>query len=139
MEDRLDLPVACDIGALADVHAAIAAFSARHGLTPTLTHNLDVIADEIISNIIRHGFVGNERDRRIHLTVEPSADGVRMNFTDTGRPFDPTKDAPPPDLTSTVEDREVGGLGIHIVSSLAARMTYVRQDDENRLEVVVRT
>ena len=51
---------------------------------------------------------------------------------DDGRPFNPLT-APAPDLTSAVEDRPVGGLGIHLVRSLMEQVDYRRESGKNHL------
>jgi len=40
---------------------------------------------------------------------------------------------PPPDLDASLQDRRVGGLGIHFVRRLMTRVEYARLDNRNRL------
>jgi anti-sigma regulatory factor (Ser/Thr protein kinase) len=62
--------------------------------------------------------------------------GQELNVTiaDTGAPFNPLN-APPPDLTSNLVDRPIGGLGIHLVRSLMNSVEYEREGGENRLRL----
>jgi sigma-B regulation protein RsbU (phosphoserine phosphatase) len=53
-------------------------------------------------------------------------------ITDNGIPFDPTA-APEADTTSSVEDRSIGGLGIHLMRSLMTSITYRRTATANKL------
>ena len=53
---------------------------------------------------------------------------------DGGKPFNPL-DVKPPDLYAPLEDRELGGLGIHLVRSLMDQVTYRREGDQNVLTV----
>ena len=45
-------------------------------------------------------------------------------------PFDPI-DADPPDIGLALEDRDVGGLGIHLVLNLVDEISYQRLDEKN--------
>ena len=55
-----------------------------------------------------------------------------MVYTDDGVPYDPTAEEEP-DVTLAMEERPVGGLGLHMVRKMTASMTYERAEDENRL------
>jgi anti-sigma regulatory factor (Ser/Thr protein kinase) len=55
---------------------------------------------------------------------------------DSGRPFDPLSDAPEPDLNAVVEERRIGGLGVHLVKTLMDQMHYKRENEQNRLTIV---
>ena len=60
---------------------------------------------------------------------------VTVVLTDDGPPFDPFgRDAP--DTTLSVEDRPIGGLGIHLVLQLMDNVSYRRQDDHNIVVLV---
>ena len=55
-----------------------------------------------------------------------------MVYTDDGVPYDPTAEEEP-DVTLAMEERPVGGLGLHMVRKMTPYMTYERAEDENRL------
>jgi anti-sigma regulatory factor (Ser/Thr protein kinase) len=60
-----------------------------------------------------------------------------MTVVDDGHEFDPlAKEAP--DLTLSVEDRPIGGLGIHLLRNLTDGMSYERRDGLNRLTLTKR-
>jgi anti-sigma regulatory factor (Ser/Thr protein kinase) len=59
---------------------------------------------------------------------------LNVTITDTGIPFNPF-DAPPPDLSSNLAERPIGGLGIHLVRSLMNSVEYVREGGENRVRL----
>jgi serine/threonine-protein kinase RsbW len=62
---------------------------------------------------------------------------LELLFEDTGRPFDPLSHAEelPPDLDAPPDERSVGGLGIHIVATLARGARYSREEGCNRLHL----
>ena len=59
---------------------------------------------------------------------------LHITITDTGIPFN-LLNAPPPDLTSNLVDRPIGGLGIHLVRSLMNSVEYERKGGKNRLHL----
>jgi anti-sigma regulatory factor (Ser/Thr protein kinase) len=74
-------------------------------------------------------------DARVHeiavgLELE---DGVlRAEVRDDGRPFDPLT-VPPLDLDRGIDERGIGGLGIHVVRSTMDSVDYRREDGRNVL------
>ena len=55
-----------------------------------------------------------------------------LTMVDNGQKFDPTQDTDP-DLSSTVEERPIGGLGLHLIKTFADRVNYEYSDGRNRL------
>ena len=55
---------------------------------------------------------------------------LRITVTDDGIPFNPLEVAKP-DTSLPLEDREIGGLGIHFVLSMVDELTYERTDHRN--------
>ena len=62
---------------------------------------------------------------------------ARLTFIDNGAAFDPLKQADP-DVTSSAEEREIGGLGIFIVKKTMDSVSYRRNGDQNELAITKR-
>jgi anti-sigma regulatory factor (Ser/Thr protein kinase) len=89
--------------------------------------------DELLSNIIRYAY----DDQGVHpvaLGLELE-DPASLTIEDDGRPFNPLEDAPPPVLDGPVEDRPIGGLGLHLLQSLGMKLDYRRENGRNILRV----
>jgi anti-sigma regulatory factor (Ser/Thr protein kinase) len=89
--------------------------------------------DELLSNIIRYAY----DDRAVHpiaLRIE-LGEPAHLAIEDDGRPFNPLKDAPAPVLDGPVEDRPIGGLGLHLLQSLGMKLDYRRDNNRNILRV----
>ncbi|MDO9413877.1 MAG: SpoIIE family protein phosphatase [Pseudolabrys sp.] len=112
------------IGELTD---RIFAFLKSHGVDQRATHHVAMIIDEVVTNLGEHG---NCRDKPAHIrvTVEPAQ--VRGEIRDTGPSFDP-RQAPVPDVNAALEDRNIGGLGLHFIRELASSLDYVRDGGQN--------
>lgn len=89
-----------------------------------------VAAEEVFINICSYS-----GSQEAVVAVEADGPGVRVTFTDTGRPFNPlTGEAP--DLTLPAEERPIGGLGIHMVRTIADTVSYSRVENHNVLELI---
>ena len=101
------------------------------GFEPTMVMQMNLAIEEAVVNVMSYaypvGTVGN-------VNIEAQADDERLKFTivDNGIPFDPTAKAEV-DITLGVEERPIGGLGIHLVRQLMDSINYERIDGKNVL------
>ncbi|WP_409341888.1 ATP-binding protein [Paenibacillus sp. MBLB4367] len=87
--------------------------------------HLQLACDELITNTISYGYE-DEDERTIRISVTFSGEEVALVIEDDGRPFDPFGSRGTPDLTLDVEEREIGGLGIHLVTRIMEQVAYER-------------
>ena len=68
------------------------------------------------------------------INIEAKSNGEVMKFIirDTGVPFDPTVKEEV-DITLSAEDREIGGLGIHLIRQIMDNINYERTEGHNVL------
>ena len=133
MSRTLTLAIPPHMADLGRVQATIVAFAETSDIPMRIQQALDLACDEVISNIILHGFDDDQSDKRIACEASMTDEVVAITFIDNGRPFDPLSEAPTPDLESSLEDRAVGGLGVHLVKALVDRCSYDRSRGDNRL------
>jgi anti-sigma regulatory factor (Ser/Thr protein kinase) len=119
-----------EIGRLVDL---LEAFGPQSGLTDDATFKLTLALDEIVANVVRHGF-DDDREHRIEVKVTVDDRTVTASVEDDGLEFDP-REAPVPDLDLPIEMRKPGGLGMHLVKSTMDSVEYRRQDGRNILTV----
>jgi phosphoserine phosphatase RsbU/P len=107
----------------------------KHGRLPAATMaELRVVCDDIVSNVINHGYPqGGEHD--IEVRLELTGRRLVVTVSDDGVAFNPLAVAPP-DTTLPLEQRELGGLGIHLVRSLTDEATYGRHGGRNVITLV---
>ncbi len=135
MSAELSLRMEATIEELPRIHAAIEAFARQERWSPRLEYQVKLMIEELAINVVKHG--GAEGVAAgIELVSDP--DRVRIEFSDGGRPFDPLSEAPPPDTDSAIEDRPIGGLGIHLVRVMVDEASYRREGGRNRLTLVKR-
>jgi anti-sigma regulatory factor (Ser/Thr protein kinase) len=97
---------------------------ARHleplALSARTTNRLEVVFEELISNIVRHG---TGAGLSILVSVAAQPDTIRLTIEDDGRPFNPFAiDEPPP--FESLETAKIGGLGIPVVRRFCSQLAY---------------
>lgn len=105
-------------------------------IPPELVQMAQTVADELVTNVIRHGF----RDCGAHtidVTVSVEDEGLTLQFSDDGVPFDPC-DGPAPDSERPILEGRAGGMGIPLIRRLAAACRYARTQGRNCVTVVLR-
>jgi serine/threonine-protein kinase RsbW len=98
--------------------------------------HLNLVLEEVVSNIIRHGYRGRE-DGEVSLAIRISPEAIAVTVEDQGMPFNPLG-LPDPDLTVPLEEREVGGLGVYLVRKLTDELDYRSEGGRNILRMVMR-
>ena len=116
--------------------AAVEDLGERDDWPPDLVFKVNLALEELGLNIMDYGL--EDSDQEIEITLTSDSDSLVIEIMDEGRPFDPLTDAPVPDLDGPVEDRRVGGLGIHLVRTMMDEMQYRREQGKNRLTLVTR-
>ena len=106
-------------------------FGQSMGLSQRSVFEINLALDELFTNIISYGFSDNaEHDIKVTITTEDEEIIIRIE--DEGVPFNPVE-ADTPDLECTIENCQIGGLGIHIIKKLMDEVCYQRCDDKNIL------
>jgi len=95
---------------------------------------IDISVDEIFSNIARYAYEPDEGEATVRFAFSESDRVVSLTFIDCGIPYNPLEKEDP-DVSLSIEEREVGGLGIFMVKKSMDEMDYHYQDGQNILTV----
>jgi len=137
MANTLAISIENQIAELARLSKALGLFLDSHDLSPKAAYAVDLTIEELLCNVINHGFE-DDLPHTIDVTVEVEPQAVVLRIEDEGREFNPLE-APEPDVKQPIEEREIGGLGIHLVRDMAYSLRYDRKGERNRLEVRIGT
>lgn len=133
---RLTVCVESTPGGITRAIGALEAFGAGHGLPTSAVWPFQVALDEILSNIVGHGY-GDRADGVIDATFTLAGGELQVTIEDEAPAHDPLATAAP-DISAPLEERKPGGLGVHFVRTLMDRVEYSRHDGRNRLVFVRR-
>jgi anti-sigma regulatory factor (Ser/Thr protein kinase) len=117
-----------------EVNKAFAEFAEAHALPDDARRSVNVVLDELVTNALLHGL--SPRDPgSVTVEVELEEHRLTVTLTDDGTPFDPFEQEAP-DTSLSVEERPIGGLGIHLVGRLMDEVSYERRDGLNVVVLV---
>jgi phosphoserine phosphatase RsbU/P len=137
MAEELEIKLNNKVSELERFNQTLTEFGQHHGLDPKIVHDLNLALEEILTNIISYGYTDNrEHEIKVRLSVQPGE--VKAEVEDDGQPFDPLA-APEPDTAKSLEERPIGGLGIHLVRKLMDNLEYKRQGERNLLTMKKKT
>jgi serine/threonine-protein kinase RsbW len=128
---RKELRIKNQVSELEKVAQFVEEIGEELGLNMELQMNLNLVMEEMVSNVIFYAYPEGE-EAEIELLAK--SDGKELTFvlSDQGKEFDPTaKEDADPDVNPA--DREIGGMGIFIVKNIMNKVTYQRLEGRNLL------
>lgn len=124
-----------DLEGLAAIQRELSALLQREGVDARTVYGCELVLDEWLANIRRHGGQAARR-RPVTITLTLQATDIALVFEDSGPAFDPVAATPPEPATSLAEARP-GGLGLRLIGRTASDWRHERLADGNRLTVRV--
>lgn len=131
----IELPAKLE--ALSQTNALLA--SMLTGPYEKILFKTQLIVEELLTNICSYAYDGKNGSAKFACGVV-NFDGqqaVMIQLTDNGVPYDPFANAKEPDLNASIEDRAVGGLGIHLIKEIASHYAYMRVDNCNQTQIIL--
>ena len=95
---------------------------------------IDVAVDELFANIAHYAYNPETGYATVKVDVVEDPLSVEITFVDNGKPYDPLAKADP-DTTQSIEEREIGGMGILIVKKSMDAVDYEYKDGKNILTI----
>lgn len=120
-----------DLSELTRLAQVLKEFGEVHHLPQKLVHLINITLDEVVTNIISYGFE-ESGPHTIVVRLLKNEDRITAEVEDDARPFNPLEH-PQPNTGLPLEERKIGGLGIHFVRKMMDDVTYRWQDGKNLL------
>jgi len=118
---------------LRELTAFLREFWSSASLPPGECLAFELALEEIFMNVVMHGSAGADLPQvDVSLALTPA--GLTLTVEDDGPGFDPLS-LPPPDVTASVTDRPVGGLGVFLVRKMMDTVSYARVAGRNQLRM----
>ena len=105
-------------------------FGEECGFSAEDTAAINLMLDELVSNVIKYGY-DDALEHQIYVKVTCERDLVTVRVEDDGKPFNPLEAPTPNHLDLPIEQRPIGGLGVHIVKTMADSLDYRRENGCN--------
>ena len=135
-DTRLTLHLPEDQDALDQVFDAMDRVAEDDDWPVAPAYQVRLALEELVLNVINYGFEGEAG--RIDIDISSEAGAVTIGIADNGKAFDPTHDARQPDVHAGLEERPIGGLGVHLVKQMMDEFRYAREDGRNVVTIVKR-
>lgn len=120
--------------AIPDLQMAFEQYVRQWAGARPLIPTLNMALDDLLNNVVQYAFPDDSAEHRIEVEGDVRDGYVMVTIKDDGIPFNPLTVAPP-DLSLLLHERELGGLGIHLVRSMFDEVTYHRAVGHNLLTV----
>jgi serine/threonine-protein kinase RsbW len=122
---------------LGDILAFVDEACVRFGVHGSTAFDVKLAVEEVCANVIQHAYAGAEPGP-LGVSIEDRADLLVITVKDRATAFDPSS-AAPADTTSGWNEREAGGLGLHLVRNVVDEMHYgTSADGLNSLTLIKR-
>lgn len=135
MEHLRDLSFTNDLAEISRLAEVIEAFGDQYGLSVSDIYKVNLALDELLTNLISYGYPDGQQ-HLINLRLSLAHGRLTAVMTDDAAPFDPLSEANPAVLEGSLDERPIGGLGLHFVRTLMDEVSYQRAGQYNQLTLV---
>ena len=112
---------------------ALEDFARQHQLPPAVVQAADLALEEHLTNVMAYAYEdAAPHEILVRLTIESGR--MQIEVEDDGRPFNPLT-RPPVDTSAPLEERPIGGLGIHLIRRFMDEVDYRREAGRNILRM----
>jgi anti-sigma regulatory factor (Ser/Thr protein kinase) len=135
---KYNLEIENNFEEVAKIEKFVQLASSDYNLDDKTIYELNLILEEIITNIIKYGYEDiDTSSHNIHIQLKVENDCVEMNIIDDSNEFDLTKNRKDWNkIKKKIDDLIPGGLGIHLITSYSDDISYTRKDGMNNLKIV---
>src|ERR1051326_9001098 len=111
-------------------------FAQTHQVPSAAISAIDLALEEHLANIFNYGYEtgGNPE---VVVRLERRQTDFLVEISDNGKAFNPL-DHPEPDIKRPLEERPIGGLGIHLIRKFVDQLSYRREAGRNVLTMLKR-
>lgn len=129
MRQNLSITITNNLSEIKRVYAQLEEFGELCHLKPDIIFSMNLAFDELLTNVISYGY-NDDKEHLIQINVSLKNDELIANIEDDGKAFNPIE-SPEPDITTSIEERKIGGLGIHIMRHFTDELSYKRENNKN--------
>jgi PAS domain S-box-containing protein len=126
---RIELHLANEMAEIDRCLESLREFCVRFDLPADVQNAVATVLDDLLNNIISYAFE-DEDEHLIEVSLATDKQRLIVTVSDNGVEFDPFLRSEP-DLESDIGERQIGGLGIHLIRNLMDDFSHRRIDGKN--------
>jgi len=120
---------------LEQVRSFLEQAAAIWSLKTDLVFELNLILEEYITNLVNYGY-HDDNNHEIIIEIIKEETQIMVRITDDAGPFNIIETPENEDIDKPVEERRIGGLGIHFIKNLADLLKYESREGKNKLTIL---
>src|SRR5215204_4799023 len=124
-EGSITIQIPADVREIERLNRLVRQFGELHDVPSRTLYAVNLALDELVTNVILYGYE-EASGKDVLIKLVSTKDELVASVSDEAKAFNPLE-VTAPDLNAPLEDRQLGGLGIHLVRSLMDRVTYARE------------
>jgi len=132
MDKTFELVIDANVEKIPEISALLGEEMETLGFGSEIILDTQLAVEEAITNIIKHGY--KKPGGEIIVSSRISPERIEVQIMDTAPRFNPLS-VPEPELDSTIEDRNIGGLGIFLIRQVMDEVSYRYEDGKNILSL----
>ncbi len=129
------IKVIAEIESLILVQNVIEVMLDKKAISKQTQNKVYIIVDEILNNIIHYAYDSNKGFISIQIQISFKK-SIKLVFEDQGKEYNPLLKEDP-DISASLEQRAIGGLGIYMMKHFSSKMTYKRKNNKNILKIYI--
>jgi anti-sigma regulatory factor (Ser/Thr protein kinase) len=133
---QINLSMQNNLKDLAVLMNQASAFLESQSLPETVVYRANLVMEEVLTNVVKYAFE-DTAEHEINVELSVNDDDLAIRFEDDGREFDPLA-VPPPVTKKSLEEADVGGLGVYLVRKSLSSIEYRRDRSKNVLDTRIR-
>jgi phosphoserine phosphatase RsbU/P len=131
------IPVAPDIGGLEIARLQARQFLGNNAVDEHTLAAVELVLEEAVTNVLRYGWAPSAAaDHQVEIDLQIDPDEVQVLVVDDGKAFDPLDEGAIV-LPETLDEAQVGGLGLLMIRNTASRLSYERREGRNRFLMTI--
>jgi serine phosphatase RsbU (regulator of sigma subunit)/anti-sigma regulatory factor (Ser/Thr protein kinase) len=120
-----------ELAEIGRLHPFLKAYCEREGTPMEQVFDFEIILEELVTNVIKYGGLKPGEECCL-IELIRSGNHLTIHFSDSGIPFNPLEQEEV-DTSLPIEERPIGGLGIHFIKKLTDTQSYERREGRNVL------
>jgi len=128
------LIVQADSAAMRQVDSFVAAFVKEQAVAADEAACILIVLEELITNLMKYGYPDRSNPGQAEIVLSLNGGRLEIEFIDDGCEFDPFA-GPLPTLDRSLEERPIGGLGLHLLRALTDEAHYERRNETNVIRI----